>query len=338
MRRSHLALAVTAFLAACATNPSPQSYPSPERAPMIAAENPVCAQIRAASAPTQPVAVPVLGSRLRVIALGDFGDGLDDQKAVANAMDEYRKRHPADPLSFGLTLGDNFYEEGLQGRNNDIPWKKLWEDQYAKLGILFFASLGNHDYSDTSPDREIKYTSPSWCMPRHFYTFTAGPVQFFALDTEPLTGRRGDREQLEWLDRVLTQSSAPWKIVYGHHPVLSNGDHGDDEETANVKKHLLPKLRGRATIYLTGHDHDLQRLAADGVHLFVAGAGGHEVRPLRQDPSPGQWGVGEVLGFAVLEATEQQLVVQLIDQNQTPLCTFSLDRTGKADTTGCQMK
>jgi tartrate-resistant acid phosphatase type 5 len=330
MRQLLPGMAAAALLVACSATPASES------APLISSAHPVCTAIRSASADpaAEPVTVPVEGSRLRVLALGDFGDGLPDQQIVADAMDSYRTSHPDAPLSFGLTLGDNFYKVGLQNRK--IPWKALWEDKYAKLGLLFFATLGNHDYTDATPEQELSYNSQSWCMPSPYYTFTAGPVQFFALNTQHLARKSGDAEQLAWLDRALGKSQARWKVVYGHHPILSNGDHGNDAELVRLKDRLLPKLKDRATLYLTGHDHDLQRLKADGVHLFIAGAGGHDKRSLIRTPSKGQWGVGQVLGFAVLEATDQQLVVQLLNQSQTPLCTFSIDQTGKADTSGCQ--
>lgn len=335
MRRLLPGIAAVVLLSACTT-----LRPIPTSSVLGTPTNEHCAAVRSTSRtdqpPVEPVDVPVVGARLRILALGDFGDGSLNQQAVANAMNDYLARNPGDRASFGLTLGDNFYKEGLQGRS--IPWNDLWESKYARLGLLFFASLGNHDYSDATPEQELEYSSQSWCLPQHYYTFTAGTAQFFALDTQRLVSRRGDAQQLQWLDLALERSRARWKIIYGHHPILSNGDHGDDSEITRLRDRLLPKLRGRATIYLTGHDHDLQRLAAEGVPLFVAGAGGHEVRPLRVTPSADEWGVGMTLGFAVLEMTEEQLVVQLLNKDQTPLCTFRIDQSGSFDDTGCRQR
>jgi hypothetical protein len=95
------------------------------------------------------------------------------------------------------------------------------------MGIPFFATLGNHDY-DGNPQAEIEYssTSTTWRMPFTYYTFTAGPIQFFALDTDEGTaGRLVFRKawtdtQAKWLADELEKSKATWKIVYGHHPGL----------------------------------------------------------------------------------------------------------------------
>ena len=48
-------------------------------------------------------------------------------------------------------------------------------------------------------------------------TFSAGPAQFFALDTNEVS-----EAQLMWLDAELKKSSAKWKLVYGHHPIYSD--------------------------------------------------------------------------------------------------------------------
>ena len=45
--------------------------------------------------------------------------------------------------------------------------------------------------------------------------------------------------QLAELETDLAKSDADWKIVVGHHPVISNGKHGGTEE---LQQHLQPLL------------------------------------------------------------------------------------------------
>lgn len=45
--------------------------------------------------------------------------------------------------------------------------------------------------------------------------------------------------QLAELETSLAKSDADWKIVVGHHPVISNGKHGGTEE---LQQHLQPLL------------------------------------------------------------------------------------------------
>ena len=116
-------------------------------------------------------------------------------------------------------------------------------------------------------------------MPADRYTFVAGPVQFFAIDTNLVT-----RAQLDWLDRELGRSTARWKIVYGHHPIYSYGAARRRRRACATT--LLPVLRGRANVYLCGHDHDLQHIAPeDGVHFVVAGGGGAPPRAITGGPA-----------------------------------------------------
>ncbi|MGH9768409.1 MAG: metallophosphoesterase, partial [Blastocatellia bacterium] len=151
------------------------------------------------------------GQPVRVLAFGDFGNGSEGQKQVAAAM---LKTHRQTPFDFAITLGDNFYSAGMES-TADPRWKTWWDALYDPLGIKFYATLGNHDWGlADSPAAEILYTrqSPSWRMPAPYYTFTAGPVQFFALDSNEIS-----EAQLLWLKDELAKSRARWKLVYGHH-------------------------------------------------------------------------------------------------------------------------
>lgn len=250
---------------------------------------------------------------VRVLAFGDYGDGSVQQKSVASAMLSY---HRATPFDFAITLGDNFYSKGMESPA-DPRWKSWWEELYTPLGIPFYASLGNHDWGFAdSPAAEVIYTakSPSWKMPATYYTFTAGPAQFFALDTNGLS-----EAQLLWVREELERSRSVWKVVYAHHPIYSHGRH---EDNPTLIARLLPVLRDRADVYLAGHDHDMQHLKPEGkLHFFVAGSGG-KLRPI--EPGPRSLFAKSSLGFAVLEVSADSLRVQFIDPELTPLYEYKL--------------
>ena len=249
---------------------------------------------------------------VRVLAFGDFGDGSDRQTRMAEAMARF---HAKTPFDFAVTLGDNFYPAGMTSPV-DPRWRRDFERLYAPMHIRFYPSLGNHDWVlADSPVAEILYSDRSklWQMPADRYTFIAGPVQFFAVDTNLVT-----RAQLEWLDRELGRSTARWKVVYAHHPIYSYGMHGDD---AGLRDNLLPVLRGRANVYLAGHDHDLQHIAPeDGVHFVVAGGGGASPRAITAGPR--SLYAASKNGFAVIEATRSALTVMLVDESLETLHQF----------------
>jgi hypothetical protein len=253
---------------------------------------------------------------VRVLAFGDFGSGLPEQKQVATAMLRYHRQTPFD---FAITLGDNFYDTGIKSLN-DPRWQTRWAALYDPLGIKFYATFGNHDWgSGDSPAAEILYTerSQNWRLPAPYYTFTAGPVQFFALDTNEIS-----EAQKLWLKDELSKSHARWKIVYGHHPIYSAGTHGDNNGLIAA---LLPILKASVDIYLAGHDHDLEHLKPEGgVHFFISGGGGAKIRQPKPD-ARSLFAKG-VHGFLVLEATATELKISFIDTNGVLLYAYALKK------------
>jgi tartrate-resistant acid phosphatase type 5 len=242
------------------------------------------------------------GKSIRVLAFGDFGTGSMAQEQTAAAMREYHKTHPFD---FGLTLGDNFYTYGMKS-TDDPRWKTQWEDLYGPLAIKFYATLGNHDWASAdSPAAEILYTdkSPDWRLPSPYYTFTAGPVQFFAFDTVEV-----NEAELEWLDSELAKSTAKWKLVFGHYHIFS-ATRGDNKE---LIERLLPILvKNHVDIYLNGHDHNLQELKPEGgVHFFVSGGGGAGLYNL--NPYDRSIYKQKLNGFTVLEADQNHFKISFI--------------------------
>jgi tartrate-resistant acid phosphatase type 5 len=240
---------------------------------------------------------------VRVLAFSDFGtDGAEMQRVAAAAVAAHRKR----PFDLGITIGDNIVPKGVTSLD-DARWKIDWEDQHARLGIPIFATTGNHDWGfSDSPAAEILYSQKSrtWRMPSLYYTFTAGQIQFFALCTPALS-----ETQLRWLDRELTRSKARWKVVYGHYSIYSNAGHGN---TPGYDKTLLPILRNRANVYMSGHDHVMQHLRPeDGVHFIVNGTGGQGIRPAKSGPRTLY--AGSFYGFTVLDAGPSGLKVSFVD-------------------------
>jgi 3',5'-cyclic AMP phosphodiesterase CpdA len=256
------------------------------------------------------------GWPVRILAVGDVGDGSEAQKHVAGAMLAYHTRRRFD---FALTLGDNFYSTGMASPT-DERWKTWWSDLYDPLRIPYYATLGNHDWGQpNSPAAEIVYSqrSQTWRMPAAYYTFTAGDAQFFALDTDVIA-----EKQMLWLKEALDASSARWKIVYGHHPIYSEGAHEDN----NTKiTQLLPLLKDRADVYLAGHDHDMQHLKPEGrLHFFVAGSGG-KLRPI--EPGPRSLFAKSAHGFAVLEIQRDSLAVAFVDTRGEELYRFAIEKS-----------
>ncbi|OFV81507.1 MAG: hypothetical protein A2Y78_03435 [Acidobacteria bacterium RBG_13_68_16] len=256
-------------------------------------------------------------SPIRVVAFSDFGKGPEVQQKPADAMLGLHRAHPFD---FGLTLGDNYQDDGAHSPT-DARWQEYWGRWYPRLGIPFYVTLGNHDWrSPNGPAAEILYSqkSPEWRLPAPYYTFTAGPVQFFAVHTVLMS-----EAQLLWLRDELKRSTAKWKVVYGHYHVYS-AVRGDNDD---LIERLLPVLEGNhVDLYLCGHEHLFQHLKRAGnVHFFVNGAAGGGARSVRKPNYEGLlFAAGEQQGFTVLEADGSSLTVRFIGEDGGQLYDYTL--------------
>ena len=224
------------------------------------------AQSPASATPAAPPAAALESVRFAVI--GDNGTGKQPQFDVGRQMAAHRAAFPYD---FVLMVGDNLYV-----RANTDGYANAFERPYQAMldaGVRFFAILGNHD----DPD-ELRY--PGFNMDgQRYYTFARGPIRFIGLDTNVL-----DAKQITWLEHVLKASLEPWKIVYFHHPLYSNGSrHGSNVELRVQLEPLL--VRYGVNVVLSGHDHHYERFKPQkGVTYFVVGSGG-QLRAGGADPS-----------------------------------------------------
>jgi tartrate-resistant acid phosphatase type 5 len=209
---------------------------------------------------------------LNILAFGDSGTGTRTQMQVAESMKRVCDR---DGCDVGIMLGDNFYEDGVRGVS-DSQFEAKYERPYGKrLGIPFYVSLGNHDdRGDT--EAQVRYTrrskSKTWNMPATYYDKVIGDVHLIALDTNTLRNKYSSsgKAQRRWLENTLKNSESKWKIVFGHHPIYSYGRHG---ATSNLVKTILPLMCNYGSVYVSGHDHDLQMINTQcGTPLVVSGA------------------------------------------------------------------
>jgi tartrate-resistant acid phosphatase type 5 len=222
---------------------------------------------------------------LELFALGDFGSGNPNQTAVARAMvdDAGKLAKPTDGM---LMLGDNFYGN-MPGGVKSPRWKTGFSDLYPAKAFpgKCWAILGNHDYHDTAGNEQVQLNYAAsldrktrWTMPGKYYRLDL-PVEkpivtFLMIDTNyPMNDGRSylsaeERDaQKKWLESQLASSRAPFTVVVGHHPLYSDGAHGDGK----VLIKDLGELFGNhgVHLYLCGHDHDLQHLELEGKKNLV---------------------------------------------------------------------
>jgi len=274
------------------------------------------------SIPTRPSPenIPALpsGPNLEVLVLGDWGTGEEGQRTLAEFIAE---THGDAPPDFVMTVGDNFYPDGVTGPDDPI-WETHFESVYQGPfwdSLVFQAILGNHDHHG-DPDGQVEYSgvSPRWEMPARHYAFEkqipgGGSALFLALDTSPIARKdRASEAQREWADSVLRRTSADWIVVGGHHPVASGGWHPPE---GTVKTALWPLLGERADLYVSGHNHSTELLKTQvGTVQAVCGGGGGLDNPYRVRPIPGTLASFTNGGWCYLRLWPEVMVVDLYDR------------------------
>ncbi len=249
---------------------------------------------------------------VRFIAMGDTGEGNAGQIAVAAAV---QSTCAAETCDFVMLLGDNIYDSGVSSVT-DPQWMTKFEGPYAALSLPFYPVLGNHDYGGVLFGSDqgglgnefdkgsiaVAYTASStrWTLPATFHTFQLDHVGFVMLDTNSiLWDDTTNGDQRAWIRGAIADlraSGATWIVAAGHHPLRSNGAHGNAGsyeaieiggvdipipvpimDGRNVRSFFQTYLCGEVDVIFAGHDHNRQWLdeptACAGTELIVSGAG-----------------------------------------------------------------
>uniref|UniRef100_A0ACD5UHC0 Uncharacterized protein n=1 Tax=Avena sativa TaxID=4498 RepID=A0ACD5UHC0_AVESA len=203
---------------------------------------------------------PKADGSLTILAVGDWGrHGEFNQSRVATQMGIVGEKMDVD---FIISTGDNFYSDGLTGVDD-----KAFEDSFTgiytakSLHKPWYTVLGNHDYrgdalAQISP--VLKKVDSRWICMKSFVV-NAEIADFFFVDTTPFVVKywtdpknstydwRGVAPRdtyianlLKEMEAALMRSTAPWKIVVGHHTIRTAGKHGDTQELVQL---LLPMLK-----------------------------------------------------------------------------------------------
>lgn len=273
---------------------------------------------------------------VRFVAIGDTGEGNENQYMVGQAIAELCAQKGCD---FGMLLGDNFYDSGVSSVN-DPQFQDKFELPYEDLDFPIYVALGNHDYGgngigvdfDTKKAQyQVDYTklSQTWKLPAKFYSFKLEHAEFWGLDTnqvmtDPINGNSDP--QKTWLKNGVAASQATWKIAFGHHPYLSNGDHGNagDYENlegipfpfvngANVKTFMDEAICGKVDIYISGHDHNLQWLETTCGTEFIVSGGGSKSEAL-PGSNPAYFGMPLTEGFLWAELKDDSFTGTFYDK------------------------
>lgn len=275
---------------------APRAFSTTSRAPAgvsTGSAQIATAAIAAANATSSPNPPTVFA------VIGDFGINDKNEREVSRLVASWNP-------SFIITTGDNYYRTaGQVGTGTNMydvsvgayygAWLKDISTTGKRLPVgrapvnAFFPSMGNHEYTSTSPEIYTTYFNlpgagfSNSSGNERYYDYVQGPIHFFVLNSNSKEPDGSDAASLQarWLQRQLSASTSPWNIVYFHHaPYTSDTRHS-------------PKVRMRwpfaewgADVVISGHDHNYERIMRDGIVYFVNGLGGGTRRPFG-DPTEG---------------------------------------------------
>jgi len=258
-----------------------------------------------------PVVEP---DRLRFAVVGDNGTGGRNAMRVGRAMAE---AYQEEPFSLLVHTGDLVYYGDLADRYEEVyvrPLRPLLD-----AGVTVRPVLGNHEFDYTATLRLLERLG----LPGRYYSFRAGPVEFFMLDsTPPQFGGDGGAAQLAWLEQRLEASTAAWQVVVLHHPPYSSGRRRPGDMV--VRAALEPVLvEHGADLVLTGHDHHYERTSPQqGITYIVAGSGAKLTGVGR---SPFTAASARRLHFLVIDVEGDQLSGRTIDASGRVFDEFRLE-------------
>lgn len=288
------------------------------------------------------------------------GNGFEAQKMVARGMDRYARMSGVHPDGLFM-LGDNWYGD-LAGGAESPRWLEQFERLYPleTFACPVYSMLGNHDYQMLPPDvnkleAELEYArsghgldgrATRWTLPSRWYTFDfpkQNPlIRVIVLDSNmprpdgvwqhghDFTLKPAEQaQQLMWFEGELKKPrTTPFLAVLAHHPVYSNGPHGDHPVLVREWEPLFRKYK--VDLYMAGHDHDLQHLEFEGhpTTHFLSGGGGADLYVLKVDGLDRGPYAQEVHGFSHLSVTRSALELRHLDADGRFLYGISKTPTG----------
>jgi tartrate-resistant acid phosphatase type 5 len=290
-------------------------------------EAPVCSENAALGRAPAVTSQPAPPGAVRLVVVGDVGEGNTAQLLVARAM--AAKCAAVGGCDAILMTGDNFYSSGVSDVH-DEQWLSKFEEPYGlpSLDVPFYTVLGNHDVRTPKWAAQIAYSalpvgdnagmrrSQRWSMPAQWYDVRINHVHLFAFDSNhPSSAQASD------MAGRVKRSEAKWKISFAHHPRYSSGRHHLDEgESENEELHpMLEAIFCGTDLFIAGHDHNVEFIdkgrhaACPGTHFAVSGAGS-KVRASAAVRDIGSLFFNDdTESFAYVQVTEKELAIQFVD-------------------------
>ena len=206
-------------------------------------------------------AAPARAARFTFAVVGDFGNGSDNEQAVASMIESW---HP----DFVLTVGDNAYPLGsaeLLDRDIFGPYATVMR------GSAWFPAFGNHDVKANGgkPEVEAFHSLGN----ERWYRFTWGNTGVVVLDSDLSVGPGSP--QLRFAHRALAEASC-FRFAAWHHPPW---EPPGARLSPGLRRNIVPLVeKNGVQVVFEGHLHAYARSRPRHGVLYVAvGTGGAEL-------------------------------------------------------------
>lgn len=186
-----------------------------------------------------------------------------------------RKAYSMAPnAKFMVYAGDLINKFNLDEEWGEWHWGAGWINKV----VPSVPAPGNHEYGKLTPTSERTITvnwRNQFTLPengvageeeKNYYTDIEG------LRMVVLNSNTKQKEQAEWLDKLLTDNPKPWTVIAFHHPFYSTAKNRDNKELREVWQPVFDKHK--VDLVLQGHDHAYGRsglTAAEGAPASATG-------------------------------------------------------------------
>jgi Calcineurin-like phosphoesterase len=166
-----------------------------------------------------------------------------------------------------LYLGD-VYETGTAQE-----FATNYASSWGRFKPITHPTPGNHEWGNRAVGYDA-YWGAQAVRPdgAHYYSFDLDGWHIVSLNSEEDTS--AGSTQVAWLRSDLAGLTGTCTLAFWHRSRYTAGGHGDNPWV----EPLWAELAGRASIVLSAHDHNYQRLAPErGITPFVVGTGGASI-------------------------------------------------------------
>lgn len=253
-------------------------------------------------------------------AIGDYGSNDANEQDVALLVKSWNP-------DFIITLGDNNYPDGEASTIDGAIGKYYSEYISPYRGTYgsgsstnrFWPAIGNRDWDNQNGAKLQPYLD-YFTLPNNerYYDIVRGPVHLFAIDSdadEP-DGITSTSVQAQWLRSKLAASTAPWKIVYLHHPPYSSRT-----SWPNLQ---WPFAAWGADAVLSGHAHVYERIMKDGIPFITNGLGGDSTGSFNGAIAGSVVRFGDDYGALRVTASAGALTFEFITRRGVVVDTFTM--------------